>query len=129
MKENLSNLAASEDWIHAKPLVGVEGRGGVGLHPFCFVVPLFDPPPPPPPCFSLILVLSYRLLACGIACPVIHLSSPQASQESTGNRLLPDPYPSYTPSDIRICLWTIFPDLSLANVSFVFKTRAAKYLV
>ena len=46
MKENLSNLAASEDWIHAKPLVGVEGRGGVGLHPFCFVVPLFDPPSP-----------------------------------------------------------------------------------
>ena len=21
-------------------------RGGVGLHPFCFVVPLFDPPSP-----------------------------------------------------------------------------------
>ena len=47
MKEKLSSLAASEDWIHAKPLVGVGGGGGgggVGLHPFCFVVRLFDPP-------------------------------------------------------------------------------------
>ena len=44
MKENLSSLAVSEDWIHAKPLVGV--GGGVVLHPFCFVVRLFDPPSP-----------------------------------------------------------------------------------
>ena len=34
-KENLSSLAASEDWIHAKPSCG--GGGGVGLHPFCFI--------------------------------------------------------------------------------------------
>ena len=55
MKEKLSSLAASEDWINAKPLVGVVGGGGegVGLHPFYFVVRLFDPPSP---CFSLILV-------------------------------------------------------------------------
>ena len=101
-------------------------RGGVGLHPFCFVVPLLDPPSPL--FFSYLgLVLSTSRLRNRMS--VIHLSSPQASQASTGNRLLPDPYPSYTPSDIRICLWTIFPDLSPANVSFVFKTRAAKYLV
>ena len=30
MKEKLSSLAASEDWIHAKPLVGVGGGGGGG---------------------------------------------------------------------------------------------------
>ena len=32
--------------------------GGVGLHPFCFVVPLFDPPPPPLFFSYLVLVLS-----------------------------------------------------------------------
>ena len=33
-------------------------RGGVGLHPFCFVVPLFDPPPPSLFFSYLVLVLS-----------------------------------------------------------------------
>ena len=125
MKENLSSLAASEDWIHAKPLVGVEGSGWPTPVLLCgsFVLPSL------PPVFLLSCSSPIDFSPAESHVPVIHLSSPQASQASTGNRLLPDPYPSYTPSDIRICLWTIFPDLSLANVSFVFKTRAAKYLV
>ena len=49
-------LQGREDWIHApsKPLVGVCVGGAVGLHPFCFVIRLFDPPSPR--IFSLILV-------------------------------------------------------------------------
>ena len=60
---------------------------GVGLHPFCFVVRFFYPSLPP--IFSLILVQSYRFLACGLACPVTHLSTLQAffRRASTGNRL------------------------------------------
>ena len=105
------------------------GGGGVGLHPFCFVVRLFDPPSSN--FFSYLgLVLSTSRLRTHMSRnSSLKSPGPQVSRASTGNRLLPDPYPSYTPSDIRICLWTIFPDLSLANVNFVFKTRAAKYLV
>lgn len=44
MKENLSSLAASEDWIHAKPLVAVEGRGWPT--PVLLCGALFDPPSP-----------------------------------------------------------------------------------
>ena len=40
-------LQGREDWIHppSKPIAGVEG--GVGLHPFCFVVRFFLPFLPP----------------------------------------------------------------------------------
>ena len=64
------------------------GVGGFGLHPFFFMVRLFHPPSPP--IFSLILVSSYHLLACGLTCPVTHLLSPQdfVKQVFTRNRLL-----------------------------------------
>ena len=82
-----------EDWIHAlsKPLVMGGGGGGFGLHPFFFMVHLFEPPfRPCHPIFSLILVSSYHLVACGLTGPVTHLSSPQdfVKQVSTGSRLL-----------------------------------------
>ena len=71
------------------PCDGGGGVGGFGLHPFFFMVRLFHPPSPPP-IFSLILVSSYHLLACGLTCPVTHLLSPQdfVKQVFTRNRLL-----------------------------------------
>ena len=68
-----------------------DGGGGLGLVYtlfsswfVCFTLP------PPPPIFSLILVSSYHLLACGLTCPVTHLLSPQdfVKQVFTRNRLL-----------------------------------------
>ena len=67
-------LQGRKDWIHA-PVEAPCGGGGGDLHPFCSGVRLFTPPPPTT--FSLILVYSYRLLACGLACPVTHLLSPR----------------------------------------------------
>ena len=57
----------------SKPLVGVAG----GIYTRFALGFVCLPPPPPPTTFSLILVYSYRLLACGLACPVTHLLSPR----------------------------------------------------
>ena len=65
------------------------GGGWVWSTPF-FLHGSFVSPSLPPPIFSLILVSSYHLLACGLTCPVTHLLSPQdfVKQVFTRNRLL-----------------------------------------
>ena len=74
MQANLSSLTARTGGLDLCAIKapcdgGGGGRvGGFGLHPFCFMVRLFDP----------IFLLSWsHLLACGLGCPVTHLSSPQ----------------------------------------------------
>ena len=78
-------LQGREDWIHApsKPLKEVGGWSTPVLLCGSFFYPSL------PPIFSLILVQSYRFLACGLACPVTHLSTLQAffRRAPTGNRL------------------------------------------
>ena len=69
-------LQGRKDLIHA-PVEAPCGGGNGGSTPVCFGIRLFNPPSPSPPIFSLILVESYRLLACGLSCPVTHLLSPR----------------------------------------------------
>ena len=72
------------------PCDGGGGGGWVWGTPFFLHGPFVSPSLPPPPIFSLILVSSYHLLACGLTCPVTHLLSPQdfVKQVFTRNRLL-----------------------------------------
>ena len=54
--------------VQASCMVG----GGVGLHSFCLGGRLLDPP------FPLFFLSHYRLLACGLACPVTQLWRPRS---------------------------------------------------
>ena len=92
---NLSSLAASAEelWIpvESNPFYGNGGGGGGLVYArLSALVKLICFSLPPLPSFCTHLGLVLRLRACGLACPVTQLSSPQAfvKRAPSGNRLL-----------------------------------------